>query len=89
MQGDVLKYILMDKLDNGSLDKVRKLSKYHKKTVEDYVSKKTIGRINKRMTDILGEEWNKLKNIMEETGDIISGSFVLQCILNESWDKSD
>lgn len=45
--------------------------------------------INERLNEFFGDKTNKFKRILEELGGIISGSFALQCILNEQWDGSD
>jgi hypothetical protein len=45
--------------------------------------------IDTRLYEIFGNETQIFKQLLEETGGIISGSFVLQCILNEKWDNSD
>ena len=45
-------------------------------------------KINNRLAIIFGDKLPDLKKIMAETGSVISGSFIVQCLLGENW-KSD
>ncbi|AYV82962.1 MAG: hypothetical protein Hyperionvirus3_108 [Hyperionvirus sp.] len=51
---------------------------------------KIISTINSRLLKYLGhDKLTELKNILKETGGIISGSFILQCVYDEYWEDSD
>lgn len=45
-------------------------------------------KINNRLATIFGDKLPDLKKVMAETGSVISGSFIMQCLLGENW-KSD
>jgi hypothetical protein len=51
--------------------------------------KDIIKRLNERMIQRLGDEWYIIKELMNEIGAVISGSIILQCILNQEWEDSD
>ena len=43
--------------------------------------------ISKRLCDIFEDNSNEFKALLEQTGAIVSGSFILQSILNENWNS--
>lgn len=45
--------------------------------------------VQRRMRHICGNKWNTISKVMKKSGAIISGSFVLQCIMGEQWNGSD
>lgn len=47
------------------------------------------GKINKRLMKVFGDQLFALKKMMQETGCVISGSFIIQCLIDESWEYSD
>jgi hypothetical protein len=46
-------------------------------------------QVEKRIQEVFGDDTNAFKNLLEITGAVISGSFIIQAILDETWDKSD
>jgi predicted nucleotidyltransferase len=46
-------------------------------------------QVEKRIQKVFGQHTNAFKNLLEITGAVISGSFIIQAILDETWDKSD
>jgi hypothetical protein len=46
-------------------------------------------QVEKRIQEVFGQHTNAFKNLLERTGAVISGSFIIQAILDETWDKSD
>lgn len=50
--------------------------------------KNMFSKINNRLAKIFGDKLPDLKKVMAETGSVISGSFIMQCLLDEDW-KSD
>jgi len=44
-------------------------------------------KLEYKLRKIIGERFDEFKEIMEQTESIISGSFVLQCIMNKKWKK--
>lgn len=71
-------------IDNYHLTLTNKF--FHK-----YVNVKTsiVKMINNRLSEIFAEQVDDFKKYMKENDCIISGSFVLQCILGEYWPNSD
>jgi hypothetical protein len=57
--------------------------------VDDYVTRISIVAITDALKQPFCDHVTKFKNLMKETGCFISGSFVMQCILHESWADSD
>jgi hypothetical protein len=55
----------------------------------DVIKTSIIKEINRRLSIIFGDELNNFKTTLDKSKSIIAGSFVLQCILGEYWDKSD
>jgi hypothetical protein len=53
------------------------------------INKSIINIINNKLFEIFGDKLGEFKDILRETKAVISGSFIIQCILNEFWDKSD
>lgn len=53
------------------------------------VKKLILHYINKRLFLIFGDDTNKFKQILNDTKTVISGSFLIQCILGEYWNNSD
>uniref|UniRef100_A0A6C0C6N3 F-box domain-containing protein n=1 Tax=viral metagenome TaxID=1070528 RepID=A0A6C0C6N3_9ZZZZ len=52
-------------------------------------SKHITTKINERLLSIFGDNLPALKKMMQKTGCVISGSFIIQCLLNETWKDSD
>lgn len=55
------------------------------KYILEFIKKK----IKNRLQNILSENYDKFINILAKTKAVIHGSFIIQCILDESWDDSD
>jgi hypothetical protein len=53
------------------------------------IKKLVLAEINSRLSTIFGKRLSEFKDILERTGSVISGSFIIQCILSEHWDDSD
>ena len=48
-----------------------------------------IGKILRRLKSIFGDIYDDFIDMMKNDNIVISGSFILQCIYNESWENSD
>jgi hypothetical protein len=48
-----------------------------------------MNKINNRLLSIFGNRLPALKKIMQKTGCVISGSFIIQCLLDETWKNTD
>ncbi len=46
-------------------------------------------KIEERLSLVFKERYPNFKSLMKETGCFISGSFIVQCILGETWNNSD
>lgn len=53
----------------------------------DMIKQHIINEINHRLMNIFGNQLSDFKQCMKNTGSIISGSFILQCILKEDWNS--
>lgn len=53
------------------------------------MKKYIIDKINERLFEIFGDRLSDFKQCLKNTGAVISGSFLLQCVLNERWEGSD
>jgi len=88
--GDVFDNILMRLLIPIDLyNLVQTCKQYQKKIKMSHIKKSTIQEINRRSYGIFGNDLNNFKDMMRQSNAIISGSFVLQCILGEYWAGSD
>lgn len=54
---------------------------------KDFIYQRTILEIRKRLKEIFQDNLDEFLNLLQQTGAIISGSFILQCILNEYWES--
>lgn len=73
-----------------SLFKLRSLNKsYYKIITLDVIHESIIKEINNRLFVIFGDSLVIFKQLLEQKKAIISGSFILQCILGEYWIDSD
>ena len=90
MEGNVFDYITIGKFSNEDLNTMRNVNKKYRQKVDNYLMKRTINEINRRLRQFMTqEELVEFKNAMKETNAIISGSFLLQCALQETWEGSD
>ena len=85
LTGDCFYHGIIEYIDNPEFAELIKSCSHYRKNITNYIKTKTKLRINKRLHDIFEDRTEQFKQIIEETGAIISGSFVLQCILNEKW----
>ena len=53
------------------------------------IKKNLINEINYRLYNIFGDKLDQFKKLMKDTQSVISGSFIIQCLLDEYWDCSD
>jgi hypothetical protein len=59
--------------------------KYNKTITKENIKKNTVDEINRRLRIIFGDDCMELMQILREGGAIISGSFIIQCMLGETW----
>jgi len=53
------------------------------------IKKRTIMEIHNRLKKILNTKYDSFISIMKKMNCVISGSFIIQCMLNEKWEHSD
>ncbi len=82
--GDI-RYILADKLECKDLWNLGKIQ--NKERMIDLIVKKGEKEIKTRLQRFLGDKYEQFMEIMNRTGCVIAGSFVLQCLLNEDWES--
>lgn len=85
--GDI-RYLLSEILENKDLWLLCKTfpnnEKLNKRLIE-LINKKCITEMMNRMRKLLGKELEEFINLLNEVGATISGSFIIQCLLNEDW----
>lgn len=87
---DVIKHKISDYLSVKDMYNLSLTSKYfltliNEKFLNELIVKKITGNLKK----VFEEDYASFARMMHETGGVISGSFILQCILNEKWENSD
>ena len=80
--GDI-RYILAEKLECKDLWNVSKIG--HKERMIELIHKKCLKEIKYRLKKILEDKYEEFIDLLYRTGAVISGSFILQCLLNEDW----
>lgn len=89
MKGNVFN-ITIKKLNNEDLGNLRKVSHYYMDRIDKRIKNNAIENINNKLKEYLYEDELKIfKELLSKTGSCISGSFVLQSILQEDWENSD
>jgi len=88
--GNTFDYVILKHLN---MRDVRNLGfanrKFRSKFNLMYIVKETKNRIKNMLKFKLGSFYDEFVDTMIKTKAIISGSFILQCVLNEFWDSSD
>ncbi len=80
--GDI-RYILAEKLECKDLWKLSKIGR--KERIIDLIHKKCLKKIKYQLKKILEDKYEEFIELLYKTGAAISGSFILQCLLNEDW----
>lgn len=82
--------IILTLLNPIDLFMLKLTNKYFMRKINrDIVFRQILISINHRLTDIFGDKVAKFKEIMIQTRSVISGSFIIQCVLNEYWENSN
>ena len=86
MDLDVLSEVL-EYLTPADIYKLSLTNKYYHKhiNVDEYIMKE----IDKRLINIFGDNIAKFRNLLISVNAVISGSFIIQCILGKRWTDSD
>lgn len=81
--------IILDKLELKNVYNCTLINKKYAERVWNYIIKRIIKNIENRLKDIFGDKYLEFKKVMYETKSVISGSILIQCILEEKWEGSD
>jgi hypothetical protein len=83
---DIHIYNIFNKLSPLNLYNLRQTNKLFFDMIDINIMKQSIiQQINERLFLIFGDKLNVFKQLMSDTKSVISGSFIIQCILNENW----
>ena len=88
--GNVFDNIIVDYIRMKDIFNLRFVnSTFRKRIDENYLMKLIRAKIEKRLRSIFKSNYAKFVEAMHKANAIMSGSFILQCILDEVWDNSD
>lgn len=77
----IIKYLSVKDLYNLS-----KVNKYYRTKITDDVYKKNIMKcINDRLKELFENNYDDFKRLLDDYGVMLSGSFIIQCILDVKW----
>jgi hypothetical protein len=84
--GDV-RYLLSEKLSCKDIWNMSKVTQYESTRIKlmNLIKKRCISEMKNRLKSVLKERYDEFADILERTGVVISGSFIVQCLLNEDW----
>lgn len=90
LAGDPFYYNIIDNLDGNDIYNLLQTCHYYKESLNlSIIKKQTIKEINKRYHNIFGEHVMEFKRIVKDLECIVTGSFILQCILGLFWEGTD
>ena len=85
--GGDIRYVLTEKLSCKDIWNLLKVTEYKstKTKLQELLHPRCILEIKKRLKKVLGESYDEFVSVLSRTGAVISGSFIVQCLLNEDW----
>lgn len=90
LQYDFVKDEILTKLSPLSLYNLKFCDAYWDNRITLSIMKESIIReINTRLSLIIGDNYDEFNKILDTTKAVISGSFIIQCVLGEHWVDSD
>ena len=90
IKSDIFKHILCPKLSPLDLWKLKLTNKTnYTYIIYSMIRQSTLNNINLRLKIIFKDKYDEFRKVMDETKSVISGSFIIQCILGEYWNGSD
>jgi len=90
LEYDFVKKEIFSKLSPLSFYNLKLCNKLWNKYITlSMIKESIIKEINTRLLAILGDKYNDFIEILNITKAVISGSFIIQCILGEHWEDSD
>lgn len=88
--GNTFDYVMANYLSIKDIYRLSLVSSaFYKKINRDYMTIHMQRRIEAKLKEIFNSEYGIFIKKMHEARAVISGSFILQCILNEKWENSD
>ena len=89
LTGDVFKYIIAEKLSSTDLFHLSETFKDHQDRMSNLIKSKTIKELEKILANEFGDLYQDFENLLGTTGSVISGSIIIQAMLNEYWENTD
>ena len=83
---NIINYEIAKYLDICDLYRLKCANRYLSNCFD--LSSKLVNTISKRLSSVFRENLNDLKSLLNKTGAVISGSFIIQSILNEHWNTN-
>ena len=85
--GGDIRYVLSEKLSCKDIWNLVKVTEYEstKTKLQSLLYQRCILEIKNRLKKVLGESYDEFVSVLSKTGAVISGSFIVQCLLNEDW----
>jgi len=82
---DVLTYELNNHLPMDTLIQMMRVNQSHRQEALAVFHQRGCDAIIKRLKTIFGQHYDQFETLFQQCGAILSGSFVLQCLLGEEW----
>src|SRR3990172_4731194 len=90
MDQDYLKTDFLNELTPIALFNLRRTNQHFNTRITDVMIVKNIAKqIILRLKHIFGDKLSEFKQILQETKAVITGSFIIQCVLDVYWKDSD
>ena len=85
--GGDIRYVLSEKLSCKDIWNLLRVTEYEstKIKLESLIYPRCILEIKNRLKKVLGESYDEFVSVSTKTGSVISGSFIVQCLLGEDW----
>jgi hypothetical protein len=81
---------ILSKLDITDILRLRQVNNFYRQFITaNKIPQVIADRMRQRLTVIFGENLPKFYQVLEENCGVISGSFTIQCVLDENWTGSD
>ncbi len=80
--------IIFDNMPTTDIHKIKTIFSIYSHKIDEYLYRRFLKTINQRFIDMFGEDAPLFKKELIKNNAVISGSFLIQCILEEDW-KTD
>ncbi|HSW76358.1 MAG TPA: hypothetical protein VLG50_04910 [Candidatus Saccharimonadales bacterium] len=89
LQGDLFKHHIIQHLNLNTYIDLSLISKYYNQYYNMYFNDYMCDIIIYRLKLIFGTTYDIFKLLMNDSGAIITGSFIIQCLLGVKWENTD